>query len=64
MKRNVAVFYDGEVPRPDQPLDLAPHTRYVVTIEAAPAAPASEAASGILDNILHLSASIWAACTR
>ena len=62
MKRMVSVFYDGEVLRPEQPLDLAPQTRYVVTIEAAPAVPtpapepAPEPAPGILDDILDLSA--------
>lgn len=33
MKRTVRVTFDGEVLRPEQPLDLAPNERYQVTIE-------------------------------
>lgn len=34
MKRTVTATFDGEVLRPDEPLDLAPNTRVRITIEA------------------------------
>jgi hypothetical protein len=33
MKRTITVTYDGEVFRPQEPLDLEPNTRYRLTIE-------------------------------
>ncbi len=33
MKRTVNVVFDGEVLRPDEPLDLEPNRSYQVTIE-------------------------------
>lgn len=33
MKRTVTVVYDGEVLRPEEPLELEPNQRYQVTIE-------------------------------
>lgn len=33
MKRTVTAIFDGEVLRPEEPLDLEPHGRYRVTIE-------------------------------
>jgi hypothetical protein len=40
MMRTVDMIFDGEVLRPEQPLDLQPNDRYRVTIEPA-AEPAS-----------------------
>ena len=36
MKRTVDVIYDGEVLRPQEPLDLEPNGHYRVTIETEP----------------------------
>jgi hypothetical protein len=36
MNNKVIVVFDGEVLRPDLPLDLAPNTRYLVTIQELP----------------------------
>lgn len=36
MNNKVIVVFDGEVLRPDIPLNLAPNTRYLVTIQALP----------------------------
>ena len=33
MKRTITVTYDGAVFRPQEPLDLEPNTRYVLTLE-------------------------------
>ena len=46
MKRTIKVIYDGEVFRPQEPLDLQPHTSLSVTIEAEPQPPV--AAGGLL----------------
>lgn len=36
MNKMVTVVFDGGVLRPDVPLDLAPNTRYVITIQELP----------------------------
>src|SRR5207237_9209828 len=36
MLKTIRVLFDGEVLRPEEPLDLEPDTTYVVTIESAP----------------------------
>jgi hypothetical protein len=33
MDKTLTAVFDGEVLRPDSPLDLAPNTRYVITIQ-------------------------------
>jgi len=35
MQQTVRVLFDGEVLRPEEPLDLEPNTRYTVTIETS-----------------------------
>lgn len=35
MTKTLEAVFDGEVLRPDEPLDLEPNTRVLVTIEAA-----------------------------
>lgn len=37
MDKVATVYYDGEVFRPEGPVDLEPNARYVISIEAAPA---------------------------
>jgi hypothetical protein len=37
MEKSATVYYDGEVFRPEGPIDLEPNTRYVISIEAVPA---------------------------
>ena len=44
MRKTVRAVFDGEVLRPEQPVDLQPNTTYVVTIVRE--APAHEAALG------------------
>jgi hypothetical protein len=48
MARTVDVVFDGEVLRPEEPLDLEPNRHYRVTIEE----PTGEA--GVLDDIVAL----------
>jgi len=36
MTRTVTAIFDGDVLRPETPLDLEPNVRYIVTIETAP----------------------------
>lgn len=38
MTQTVQAFFDGEVLRPEEPIELAPNTRVRVTIETSPAA--------------------------
>jgi AF2212-like protein len=52
MTRTVNATFDGEVLRPDEPVDLEPNTRVRVTIEAA-ASPAEETLS-LLDTAAAL----------
>jgi hypothetical protein len=54
MQRSVRVIFDGEVLRPEEPLDLGPHERYVVTIEEPPAEPSGADAPGLLDDLADL----------
>ncbi len=50
MKRDVQAYFDGEVLRPNEPLDLVPNRHYRVTVEDE----APEGQPGILDDILDL----------
>jgi hypothetical protein len=36
MEKIATVYYDGEVFRPEGPVDLEPNTRYVISIESVP----------------------------
>lgn len=47
MARTVRAVFDGEVLRPDQPIDLRPNTAYLVTIGP------EVAAQGVLDEEPH-----------
>lgn len=56
MNNKVIVVFDGEVLRPDLPLDLAPNTSYLVTIQELQEPPPSidvwdvlEALTGTVD---------------
>jgi hypothetical protein len=54
MQRSVHVVFDGEVLRPEEPLDLEPNGRYVVTIEEVPPTPEGSGEPGILDDLHDL----------
>lgn len=43
MSKQVTVIFDGNVLRPDAPLDLTPNTRYVITIQELPEPIAGDA---------------------
>ncbi len=43
MSKTVSVIFDGQVFRPENPLDLVPNTRYDITLEAPTTAPATTA---------------------
>jgi hypothetical protein len=52
MARTISVIFDGEVLRPEEPLDLERNRRYEITIEE----PAEDGSRkpGVLDDILDL----------
>lgn len=52
MKRTVTATFDGEVLRPDEPLDLEPNTSVRITIEAI--APPVEKTLSLLDTAASL----------
>lgn len=52
LQRTVTAIFDGEVLRPDEPLDLEPNTRVQITIEVI-AAPAEKTLS-LLDTAASL----------
>ena len=54
MQRSVHVIFDGEVLRPEEPLDLQPNGRYRVIIDAETPAELVEQGPGMLDDILEL----------
>ncbi len=54
MARTVYVVFDGDVLRPEEPLELAPNGRYRVTIEEAAAEGETGREPGILDDLLDL----------
>ena len=49
MDKVATVYYDGEVFRPEGPVDLEPNARYVISIEAA----SQPAATGTLGELLR-----------
>jgi len=56
-RQTFEAIYDGEVLRPQQPVDLEPNTRYRVTIEVSPTEEVAEeraVESGPFDRILAL----------
>lgn len=54
MQRTIRVVFDGEVLRPEEPLDLMPNGRYLVSIEVPSSAIGSTSEAGILDDLLDL----------
>lgn len=40
MLKTLTAVFDGQVLRPDAPLNLEPNTRYVITVEPVPSADA------------------------
>jgi len=52
MTRSVEVIYDGEVFRPQEPLDLEPNTRHVIMIESEPSTGAPVTVPRAIGRIL------------
>lgn len=50
MSKTVTALFDGQVLRPDTPLDLERDKRYVLTIEPAPQADAEDDAWDVLER--------------
>ena len=46
----VAALYDGQVLRPEEPLDLEPNTRYIITIQPDSSQPTGSNAWDILEH--------------
>ena len=49
MSQTLTAVFDGDVLRPDSPLDLKPNTRYVITIESVEQSVASGDAWDVLE---------------
>ncbi len=49
MSKTLTVVFDGDVLRPDSPLDLEPNTRYVITIQSIKQPVAQENAWDVLE---------------
>lgn len=49
MNKTLTAVFDGDVLRPDSPLDLKPNTRYVITIESVEQSIASGDAWDVLE---------------
>ncbi|MGH2584407.1 MAG: hypothetical protein ACRDJE_05780 [Dehalococcoidia bacterium] len=54
MQRSVLVIFDGEVLRPEEPLDLKRNGRYLVTIEEPDSESTEAEAPGMLDDLRDL----------
>jgi hypothetical protein len=54
MKRTIQVIFDGEVLRPEEPLDLEPNGRYQVTIDDTRLGADTQGRPGVLDDIIAL----------
>jgi hypothetical protein len=52
MAKTLRAFFDGEVLRPDAPVDLEPNTRYVVTVEREDSTTSSDEATYPLTQLL------------
>jgi hypothetical protein len=50
MSQQITVVFDGQVLRPETPLDLKPNTRYVITIQES-AAKTEENAWDVLEKM-------------
>jgi hypothetical protein len=50
MDKVATVYYDGEVFRPEGPVDLEPNARYVISIETAPPDPDSAKSTGEVET--------------
>ncbi len=44
MTKTLRVIFDGEVLRPEEPVDLQPNTRYIITVEPEEETQAAEEA--------------------
>ena len=53
MRRSVRVLFDGGVLRPEEPRDLTPNGRYLVTTEGPSSEPRTEP-PGMLDDLLGM----------
>lgn len=51
MMKTATVYFDGRVLRPEEPLDLEPNRRYLVTFEEAAAANSGEGAWDVLERL-------------
>lgn len=49
MSKTLTVVFDGDVLRPDSPLDLEPNTRYVITLQSVEQPVAEENAWDVLE---------------
>lgn len=49
MSKTLTAVFDGDVLRPDSPLELKPNTRYVITIESVEQSVASGDAWDVLE---------------
>lgn len=49
MSKTLTAIFDGDVLRPDSPLDLKPNTRYVITIQSVDMPVAQENAWDVLE---------------
>ena len=49
MNKTLTAIFDGDVLRPDSPLDLKPNTRYVITIQSVEQPVAQENAWDVLE---------------
>ena len=51
MDKTLTATYDGQVFRPDAPLDLAPNSRYVITLHLAQPAAAEGNVGDLLEEL-------------
>ena len=51
MTRSITVFFDGNVLRPESPLDLEPNAHYVVTIQTETNEPMAQSAWDVLETL-------------
>ena len=51
MSQTITAVFDGQVLRPDAPVDLEPNARYVLTIEPAATAPPPGDAWEVLERL-------------
>jgi hypothetical protein len=50
MSETLIATFDGQVLRPDTPLDLPPNTRYVITLQAVPEVAVGKNAWDVLEE--------------